>query len=321
MMAEMLAVVGALSSVLQVIDFAAKVVSHTHDILATGKETESGNDETERLLVDYRVLFENRRNVYRNQATQTVFGQAASTPASPLTEGEYNVAEVSESCREKTEILLGKLAGLKLDTKSRGFKKVFEATRKATKAVTTRKEVEDAQKMIREVNGQLATALLQEILARQKARAGPSEQALGAASKMSGAQLENTVAFLHKCKRMNHIIEHLGFDEMNTRHDAIEPAFEGTYSWILENEGWPLRQWLLHGSGIFWITGKAGSGKTTLVKHLCKQQRTIDLLAGCRHCDSCNQDPPQRAANLSILSLLPFTSGFLVPRCKSLPWD
>jgi hypothetical protein len=39
-----------------------------------------------------------------------------------------------------------------------------------------------------------------------------------------------------------------------------------------------LRTWLAEGNGIFHISGKLGSGKSTLMKYLCDSDRTVNLL-------------------------------------------
>ena len=63
-------------------------------------------------------------------------------------------------------------------------------------------------------------------------------------------------------------------------------AHQNTFQWIYEPGGfdqWTCRwdsfvQWLKEGSGIYWINGKAGSGKSTLMNYICQDDRTTDLL-------------------------------------------
>ena len=40
----------------------------------------------------------------------------------------------------------------------------------------------------------------------------------------------------------------------------------------------PFEDWLLHGQGVFHISGKPGSGKSTLMKMLCSHRRTASAL-------------------------------------------
>lgn len=84
------------------------------------------------------------------------------------------------------------------------------------------------------------------------------------------------------------ILNSLSFGEMHRRFDSVAHANHETFEWILEEAPGQnaetleikasFRDWLLSGSGIFHIAGKPGSGKSTLMKFLCKDHRTTDLL-------------------------------------------
>lgn len=66
---------------------------------------------------------------------------------------------------------------------------------------------------------------------------------------------------------------------MANRQGMITPPEHCTYDWIFETtstapEPVSFMSWLQNEQGIFWITGKAGSGKSTLMKHICDDKRT-----------------------------------------------
>ncbi|KAH7245282.1 hypothetical protein BKA59DRAFT_170735 [Fusarium tricinctum] len=62
-------------------------------------------------------------------------------------------------------------------------------------------------------------------------------------------------------------LKSLSFANAQERLGAIDDPHGGTFEWLwLEETG--LESWLHQGSGIFWITGKAGCGKSTLMKTL-----------------------------------------------------
>ncbi|KFA77438.1 hypothetical protein S40288_03077 [Stachybotrys chartarum IBT 40288] len=63
------------------------------------------------------------------------------------------------------------------------------------------------------------------------------------------------------------ILAQLWFRTMDDRLEVIAPAHPRTFLWALRDES-VLSSWLSSGSGIFWLSGKAGSGKSTLMKHL-----------------------------------------------------
>ena len=63
---------------------------------------------------------------------------------------------------------------------------------------------------------------------------------------------------------------------MNSRSDNVSKPLEATFSWIWEDSKVGFRIWLRDGQPIYWINGKPGSGKPTLLKHMldrCKSQK------------------------------------------------
>lgn len=84
----------------------------------------------------------------------------------------------------------------------------------------------------------------------------------------------------------NNILESLRFTAIGDRQNAIDEAYEKTFEWIFqENDPRDVRSWsnftswLKKGSGIYWINGKAASGKSTLMKFIYSHKRTNRYLA------------------------------------------
>ena len=72
------------------------------------------------------------------------------------------------------------------------------------------------------------------------------------------------------------VLSSLHFEQIETRLALIATAHHKSFDWLLTNQ-WSERpshpqylEWLEQHDGIFWIAGKAGSGKSTLMKYLCK---------------------------------------------------
>ena len=61
-------------------------------------------------------------------------------------------------------------------------------------------------------------------------------------------------------------LESLSFPEVNSREKSISAAHPATFHWIQQNQ--ELSAWLRFGQGIFWIQGKPGSGKSTMLKYM-----------------------------------------------------
>ncbi|KAF2649728.1 hypothetical protein K491DRAFT_668438 [Lophiostoma macrostomum CBS 122681] len=86
--------------------------------------------------------------------------------------------------------------------------------------------------------------------------------------------------------RVDAFLDSLRYPEMNTRRNAsaINNNHEGTYQWIFEDYPEPInrnqkkwddfRDWLQSEEKTYWISGKAGSGKSSLILQLIDDKRT-----------------------------------------------
>lgn len=69
------------------------------------------------------------------------------------------------------------------------------------------------------------------------------------------------------------ILESLRFQTMDDRSEEIELAHQKTFGWVFaapeQGKPWAdFPEWLSLGTGIYWINGKAASGKSTLMKYV-----------------------------------------------------
>ncbi|KAF2830352.1 hypothetical protein CC86DRAFT_378654 [Ophiobolus disseminans] len=67
------------------------------------------------------------------------------------------------------------------------------------------------------------------------------------------------------------ILNTLTFEQMRSRHGAVSEAHPGTFEWVFTNK---FSAWLRSPDPIFWISGKPGSGKSTLMKYLIGHPNT-----------------------------------------------
>jgi hypothetical protein len=82
------------------------------------------------------------------------------------------------------------------------------------------------------------------------------------------------------------ILSALHFWTMSRREDSISKEHENTFGWILEGastekESLPVvnfLDWLVEEEPVYWISGKPGSGKSTLMKFIAENQKTLDGL-------------------------------------------
>ncbi|KAL9640120.1 MAG: hypothetical protein Q9204_000837 [Flavoplaca sp. TL-2023a] len=80
----------------------------------------------------------------------------------------------------------------------------------------------------------------------------------------------------------------LFFPDINAREDEIDQAFEGTCKWIFDpptsadsnSKKWHnFREWLQTGQDLYWINGKPGAGKSTLMRYIVDEPRTAEYLS------------------------------------------
>lgn len=122
------------------------------------------------------------------------------------------------------------------------------------------------------------------------------------------------------------ILNSIAVEKMTARFEDVEMAHGETFSWLLDREEVRrpeiqdetnarenLVKWLLHGDGIFHISGKPGSGKSTLMKFLCENPATtrhLKIWAGNKTLVMTNfffwalGTPTQRSMNGLMRSLL-----------------
>ncbi|KAF4627148.1 hypothetical protein G7Y89_g11005 [Cudoniella acicularis] len=76
------------------------------------------------------------------------------------------------------------------------------------------------------------------------------------------------------------LLQSLRFPTMGNRYVEISEAHRQTFRWIFEdplplNCGWSnFAEWLENGRGVYWINGKAGSGKSTLMRYIFDSETT-----------------------------------------------
>ena len=114
---------------------------------------------------------------------------------------------------------------------------------------------------------------------------------------------QQNIALSHENHRKN-FLKSLWFPEIDRRSETIREAHEKTFQWIYRSDGFDgsdvfdkvqqsggpddfqkgacrwdnFVEWLEGGEGTYWINGKAGSGKSTLMSYIVQDERTLSSL-------------------------------------------
>ena len=97
-------------------------------------------------------------------------------------------------------------------------------------------------------------------------------------------KLGNLGEEVHRVANEERILKSLEFDEWKRRFNDVHKAHTQTFSWMLESSNDPaipptgFKDWLQNQNSIYWISGKAGSGKSTLMKFLAENQSVHQYL-------------------------------------------
>lgn len=127
---------------------------------------------------------------------------------------------------------------------------------------------------------------LSQILDEQNQRMTILEnQSADIATTISNLQLGTSFRkFDHDHPQVRLLLSSLLFSTMFSRRDQIPSSYPDTYQWALKSpeelnqdyhpsvESPNLLEWLREGHGLYWISGKAGSGKSTFLKFVCEQE-------------------------------------------------
>jgi hypothetical protein len=120
---------------------------------------------------------------------------------------------------------------------------------------------------------------LDEVLAMQRKSLEADASKVAAEHKEKRGERDNMVN--------DFILASLRFPTISHREEAIREAHKRTFSWIFEScpqqdantRPWSnFVKWLSEDGGIYWINGKTGSGKSTLMKYVWNSRSTVDHL-------------------------------------------
>ncbi|CAG8958449.1 hypothetical protein HYFRA_00011126 [Hymenoscyphus fraxineus] len=286
------AAIGFASNLIQFIDYSAKLVNGAREIY----DSASGMTEDNRSL----------------ESIVTVMGNLSSKIVPPTgsqdSEEDQALFRVASECKIVANQILELIAEIKpKDPKSKG-----QSTLAAFKGRLRQREMTELEKRLSNCRSQLELQL--NLLNRSSSETKGRLEVLISSSDGQSAKLEELQSQIKELNKrissnlnpggeqnfprlmeisehitcviaQKRILESLSFEGMHQRFDNVVDAHGNTFQWIFESdtergiERWAsgtesFITWLSSGNGIFHISGKPGSGKSSLMKFLCQHTQT-----------------------------------------------
>ncbi|KAF2638408.1 hypothetical protein P280DRAFT_431703, partial [Massarina eburnea CBS 473.64] len=92
------------------------------------------------------------------------------------------------------------------------------------------------------------------------------------------SMLSSFTARAESLRKQEAFLASLRFEDMERRRDMVKDAHKKTLDWMFDGAESRFVPWLESGSGLYWVKGKAGSGKSTLMNYICDHKRTLQAL-------------------------------------------
>ncbi|KAH6637095.1 hypothetical protein F5144DRAFT_592057 [Chaetomium tenue] len=293
-MAEALALVGLASSIVAFVDFSLKIIAAAKSVRDSGHGTLPRAHEIGVVLEDVRLS--NLRVIQ------------AAVQGGSLSEAERHIMAMATECARLEQELRGVVEKLKINGASRS--RTIQSARLALRMYRKEKEIEELHRRILNLDGRIRSNV-QMILDRRSGSETLSKlSALKRSQEELGIKYNSKLDRIHEnilqlfeseqvrdgqlvalkehldslvqesavCQKQYRVIKSLYFPELLRRWSDITNADNFTNDWLFDSTKTNFLAWLKDGKGIYWISGKAGSGKSTLVKFAAKHDRTAAAL-------------------------------------------
>ncbi|GAB1315850.1 hypothetical protein MFIFM68171_06060 [Madurella fahalii] len=166
----------------------------------------------------------------------------------------------------------------------------LESLRMAVKLVSKKSQICDMEMTLRDIKSRLMLAMISNLWERSGGQRDHPADDSQAASRHCRLieQLNPRPINTGDAASMQALLSNLRFPSQDNRVQTIPKAYERTFDWIFQEpcqlkEDAPMwssfPNWLEHDAeNVFWITGKPGSGKSTMMKYLAQETRTTSYL-------------------------------------------
>jgi len=292
---------GLAGNVVQFVDFSYKVVSTARKLYKSAGGTIAENQELEALARDLCELAKKDNVKTLSKYIRDVI--PPKTKRQPDDEDfreDEIIRQLSQQCIDISEDLIRVLQLLKVKRDNRAWESVYQAL----KSVWKQDDIDTLLLRLDRIRDQLNTRLNRKHQAQMERRfdnlaatnAGleanrareikelKSEIALAFEELKKGVEYEGQAArawsrlaiTAHEGQVLSaeqHILNSLRFNTMDYRHAAITKEHQNTLHWVFDKSSVNVVEWLEGNNNLYWISGKPGSGKSTLMKFLWNHEQ------------------------------------------------
>ncbi|KXH24923.1 hypothetical protein CSIM01_09978 [Colletotrichum simmondsii] len=263
-MAE-LAYISLAGNLLQFAELGAKLV---RGALERYKSVDGSTTHDEILIADARRLRYLAGVILNDES------DATKTTESPI------LRSIAQRCTEDAAVLIEILDALKVDT-TPGQNLYARKLQSFEQSLRPQKDIQSLFRRLEDQNNSLeakTTAKLDDIVGRIDKTTQVLQKTIpnefSAQIDILRAEIDDFNEEQQYVRTRHHILRSLKFDQIKARQEAIKERHRATFDWVFSHDDTLFPKWLESGNGIFWIRGKPGSGKSTLMKFLVTHPTT-----------------------------------------------
>ncbi|GAD97685.1 hypothetical protein AOR_1_590144 [Paecilomyces variotii No. 5] len=285
-------VIGLVVNIFTLVDFASEIVKGARDIYASS----SG------------CMEQNRQREVITREAESLASKLLVTNNVHLTGADKSLFNLATECQKISRDLISLLD----KTKAENPKSKFHSAKSAVKNMWYQKDKQDLEQRLQSCRSQLELQLSylesQNIKEKLGSLVNSSTEEISRLKKLQddvsrirgwsvssfGAAAQAELRGLLRVPRdvlteiaQERVLGSLRLDGLHARYETVPEAHSKTFEWVIDDHDNPslaedrrfawkkLNTWLSSGNGIFHISGKLGSGKSTLMKFLSSHPNTM----------------------------------------------